>query len=62
MPKKTEFAIRIFYTDGKEEVFRGFSHHEFYKETVRLRRHHGAGQDVFIPLKNVRSLVYAATS
>lgn len=60
MSNKSEFKVRVIFNDGKEELYNGVDYHEFYKETLRLRRHPKNHADVFIPLKNVRSVHYVA--
>jgi len=58
--KKVEFKVRVVFVDGKEELYNGIDYHQFYDNTLRLRRHPKNNADVFIPLKNVRSVHYVA--
>lgn len=51
-----EHGINVYYTDGEMKHYGGVTYHKFYGETLRLYRNNQ--HDVFIPIRNVRMLVY----
>lgn len=57
---KSDIVVRVKFFNGNDETYRGVDYHEFYKDTLRLHRHPKNNSDVFIPLKNVKSVHYVA--
>ncbi len=58
MSKYREFSVKITFFNGEQEVYNGVQYHKFYDNTVRLIRHPKHSFDIFIPMKNVKSLSY----